>query len=161
LDSVFILTMDKSFYFALPLNEEAHRAMYGIENYLLDDADPNSETIDFACAVIVLPTDKQLLDHKDILKESFDESVQTNEEYYDMVMEVIEGVGVKTTSTRGEYLRMVGTTMTWNLTLRKDYLPPWSLIFFTRDQGPKIVPPAEFGTELITTYFGVGQKASR
>jgi hypothetical protein len=153
--------MDKSVYFALPLNEEAHRAMYALENYLLHDADPNSEAVDFDCAVIVFPTDKQLQYYKDIQKEDFDESVQSNKDYYDMVKEVIEGVGVKTTSTRAEYLRMIGTTMTWNLTLRKDYLPPWNLIFFTRYHGPKIVPPTEFGTELITTYFGVGQKASR
>jgi hypothetical protein len=153
--------MDKLFYFALPLNEEGHRAMYGLENYLLHDANPNSETVDFDCAVIVFPTDKQLQYHKDIQKEDFDESVQSNKEYYDMVKEAIENVGVKTTSTRGEYLRMIGTTMTWNLILRNDYLPPWNLIFFTRDLGPKIVPPAEFGTELIITYFGVGQKASR
>lgn len=153
--------MDKSFYFALPLNEEAHRTMYGLENYLLHDTGANSETVDFDCAVIVFPTDKQLQYHKDIQKEDFDESVQSNKEYYDMVKEVIEGLGVRTTLTRGEYLSMIGTTMTWNLFLRKDYLPPWNLIFFTRDSGPKIVPPAEFGTELITTYFGVGQKASR
>ncbi len=127
----------------------------------MSDADPNSETIDFDCAVIVFPTDKQLQYHKDIQKEDFDESVQSNKEYYDMVREVIEGAGVKTTSTRGEYLRMIGTTMTWNLILRKDYLPPWNLIFFTRDQGPRIIPPAEFGLELVTTYFRAGQKASR
>ena len=153
--------MDKSFYFALPLKKEAHGAIYGLENYLLRDAEPNSETIDFDCAVIVFPTDKQLQDHKNIQKEDFDESIQSNKGYYDMIRELIEGAGVKTTSTRGEYLRMIGTTMTWNLILRKDYLPPWNLIFFTRDHGPKIVSPAEFGTELITTYFSVGPKASR
>jgi hypothetical protein len=148
--------MDKSFYFVLPLNEDAHRAMYGLENYLSHDADPNSETVNFDCAVIVFPTGKQIQYYKDMLKEDFYESVKSNNEYYDMVKEVIESAGVKTTSTRGEYLRMIGTNMTWNLILRKDYLPPWNLIFFTRDHGPKIVPPSEFGTELITTYFGVG-----
>lgn len=153
--------MDKSFYFVLPLNEDAHRAMYGLENYLSQDPDPNSETVNFDCAVIVFPTDKQYKYHKDILKEDFDESVQSSNEYNDMVKEVIESAGVKTISTRGEYLRMIGTNMTWNLILRKDYLPPWNLIFFTRDHGPKIILPAEFGIELITAYFGVGQKVIR
>lgn len=153
--------MDKSFYFVLPLNEDAHRAMYGLENYLSQDPDPNSETVNFDCAVIVFPTDKQYKYHKDILKDDFDESVQSSNEYNDMVKEVIESAGVKTVSTRGEYLRMIGTNMTWNLILRKDYLPPWNLIFFTRDHGPKIIPPAEFGIELITSYFGVGQKVIR
>ena len=153
--------MDKSFYFVLPLNEDAHRVMYGLENYLSQDADLNSETVNFDCAVIVFPTEKQYKYHKDILNEDFDESVQSSNEYNDMVKEVIESAGVKTISTRGEYLRMIGTNMTWNLMLRKDYLPPWNLIFFTRDHGPKIIPPAEFGIELITAYFGVGQKVIR
>jgi len=153
--------MDKSFYFALPLNEEAHRAMYGLENYLLDDHHPNAETVDLDCAIIVFPTDKQLQYRKEIQKEDFDESVQSNTEYYDMIREKLETVGIKSISTRAEYLRLIGSTKTWNLTLRKDYLPPWNLVFFTRDQGPKIVSPAEFGTEMITKYFYAGQKISK
>ncbi|MBS1507807.1 MAG: hypothetical protein JSS79_14285 [Bacteroidetes bacterium] len=152
--------MDKSFYFALPLNEDAHRAKYGLESYLLDDFKPNSEIVDFDCAIIVFPTDKQLQHHKEIQQEYFDESVQCNRDYYDMIREKIETVGVKTISTRGEYLRLIGEKKTWNLTLRKDYLPPWNLVFFTRNQRPKIISPAEFGTELVASYFNAGQQAS-
>src|SRR6186997_1147932 len=122
--------MDKSFYFALPLNEEAHQRMYRLENYLSDDHQANSDTVDVDCAIIVFPTDKQLHYHREIQKEDFDESVQNNKEYYDMVREIIETVGIKTISTCSEYLILIGTNKTWNLMLRKDYLPPWNLIFF-------------------------------
>jgi hypothetical protein len=152
--------MEESFYFALPLDNEAHRAVYGLENYILEDDHRSSVTVDIDCAIIVFPTDKQLQFHKDIQKENFDDMVRSNREYYDMVREMIEAVGVKTISTQGEYLKLIGKSTKWNLTLRKDYLPPWNLIFFTRDHGPKIIPPAELSTELITTYFSAGQKAS-
>ena len=153
--------MDKSFYFALPLDDGTHPAIYGLENYLLEDSHPNSEIIDFDCAIIVFPSDKQPQYLQEIEKDDFEETVQSNKEYYDMVREMIETSGVKAIPTKGEYLRLIGNLEEWNLTLRKDYLPQWNLIFFKRDQGPKIVPPAELGKEMITKYFNLGQKASR
>lgn len=153
--------MDKSFYFVQPLNNDANRAIYALENYLLDNDYPNSETVDFDCAIIVFPSDKQLEYHRKIQKEDFDETIHINKAYYEMVKEMLENRGVKTISTTEEYLRLKGESKTWNMTLRKEYLPPWNLVFFTKNQEPMIVPPADLRNVLITKYFNTGQRTSR
>jgi len=147
--------MEESFYFALPLDKDAHQASYGIESYLTDLRDSKADTFDFDCAIIVFPTTNQIEYFRTVLKEDFDETISENSKAYDMIRRWIELKGVRVVSVTSECLELIGTRRTWNLTLRKENLPPWNLIFFKTDKEPIIVPPADFDDKLTVEYFNV------
>ena len=149
--------MEKAFYFALPLNKEAHQAAYGIENYLSDIKNHMADTFDFDCAIIVFPTTSQIEYFRTVLNKDFDETMAENTKYHASVRKWIESNRVRVVSVTSECLELVGRSQTWNLMLREENLPPWNLIFFKTDKEPIIVPPADFGDKLTTQYFNLSK----
>lgn len=149
--------MEKAFYFTLPLDSEAHKAAYGIENYLSDKKNPTADTFNFDCAIIVLPRPSQIEYFRTVFNEEFDDIMAENTKYYANVRRWIEFNQVRVVSVTSEYLELVGKSQTWNLMLRKENLPPWNLIFFKTDKEPMIVPPADFANKLTTEYFNLSK----
>lgn len=145
--------MEESFYFALPLTNDAHQMMYGLENYITETEDFQADVFNFDCAIIVFPTTDQIGHLQHILKELFDETMSDNTKYYDMVRKMIESNGIPVVSVTRECIKLTGTSRSWNMILRKEHLPPWNLIFFKAEKEPLIVPPADLSDSLIKEYF--------
>ena len=150
-------SMEEAFYFALPLDKEAHKAAFWIENYLSDIKNPMADTFDFDCAIIIFPTTSQIEYFRAVLDKDFNDTMAQITKYYATVRRLIESNRVIVVSVTNEYLELVGRSQTWNLTLRKENLPAWNLIFFKTDKEPAIVPPAGFGDKLTTEYFNVSK----
>src|SRR5688500_662038 len=101
-DSCVDIIRSDSFYFALPLDEGLYKARYRLDNYLAQVMDSSVQTIDFDCAVIINPTNGQIAQLKEILKQDFDENIRVNTRHSEAVGCIIESHGIPTLKATGQ-----------------------------------------------------------
>lgn len=77
--------------------------------------------------------------------------------YQGIALEMIGSAGIKSITTKGRFLKLIGENKTWNLDIRKKNLPAWNLIFFNRNKEPEIISTIDLTTKQIVDYFDVAQ----
>lgn len=129
---------------------------FKLESYLTKDKieNKNFEIIDFDCAILIYPTSDQIDQmKKEYGEEAFYTVADDNSWYQEQAIGMIDSVGVKKTTVKGQFLKLKGRQMTWDLDIRKKNLPTWNLIFFKTDKGPKIISTVDLTVDEVKKYF--------
>jgi len=147
-DSCIDIIESDTFYFALPLDGQ-HKVMYRLEDYLIQVIDSRIQTIDFNCAVVVTPTNKQI----DKLRKDFNENLEINTKHSEAVICMIESKGIPALAATGQFIRFIGKDRTWDLDIRKDTFPDWKFILFKETGEPVILPSLYMTIEEVEQYF--------
>ena len=140
-------------YFALTLDE--YKTLYKLETYLATIEDSTAEIVDFDCAILIYPTEQQIEEMKAIQGEYFYSVDEENNLRHKAAIRMIDSIGIKTVTTKAQYLRLKGRDKTWNLDIRKEMLPSWNLIFFRTTKEPKVLPVISLTTDQVSRYFGI------
>jgi hypothetical protein len=133
-----------------------YESYFKLESYLTKDNIENIklEIIDFDCAILIYPTVEQIDEmKKEYGEEDFYTVADDNSWYQGQAIGIIDSVGVKKTTARGQFLRLQGKQATWDLDIRKKNLPTWNLIFFKTDKEPKIVSTVDLTVDEVKEYF--------
>lgn len=133
-----------------------YESFFNLQSYFTEEKieDKNFEIIDFDCAILIYPTNAQI----DKMKKEFGEEefytiADDNNWYQGQAIELIDSVGIKKIMLKGQFLKLIGRQMNWDLDLRKKNLPSWNLIFFKTDKEPKIVSTMDMTVEEVHDYF--------
>lgn len=151
-----------SFYYALPLplDEFSYKSMYRTENYITERTDSKVQTIAFDCAVVVNPSEDQILNLKkaigdDInIRNDIDKSTIISAKHSEAVRCMIESKGIRTLEATGQFISFVSEKRIWNLNVRKDSIPDWKYIFYKEGKEPLILPSLMLTVEDVEQYFG-------
>ncbi len=141
-----------SFYFALP-DYGQYKAMYRLEDYLTQVIDSSVQMIDFNCAVVITPTNKQIDELREILGQDFNENLKINTRHSEAVRCMIESKGIPALAATGQFLRFIGKDRTWDLDIRKDTFPDWKFILFKEKSEPMILLSLYMTIEEVEQYF--------
>lgn len=129
---------------------------FNIESYLTRQSFESlkPEIIDIDCAILIYPTPEQLNEmKKESDEQDFYAAADDNNWYQVQAIEMIDSAGVKKTIVSGRFLRLIGKQKTWDLDVRKKYLPSWNLIFFKTDKEPKVVSTVDLTFDEVREYF--------
>jgi hypothetical protein len=129
-----------------------------IDSYLVDD--PLLDTADFhlidiTCAILVLPSEKQIELMEKEYGEDFSTIADDNGFYQAHAMEVLDSIGITTViASNRRYLRLVdGNGREWTLDIRQKGAPGWNLIFHSVNRKPKVVSSIDVNSQLVLDYF--------
>lgn len=156
-DSVTTTTMDaNSEIMTVDTTSFNYDSYFKLESYLSKDNIKNSkfEIIDFDCAILIYPTVEQIDEmKKEEGEEDFYIGADDSNWYQAQAIYMIDSVGIKKTTARGQFLRLKGKQETWELNIRKKNLPTWNLIFFKTDKEPKIISTVDLTVDEVKKYF--------
>jgi hypothetical protein len=149
-------TMEKV-YTAATLDE--YQAMYSVQSYITTQEDESkTEMIDFDCAILIYPTDRQVEEMKKAMgEEDFYIVADDNNCYQATVIDLIDSLNIMKVTANGTYLRLKGISESWTLDIRKDNLPTWNLILFKRSKEPEIAPTVGCTIEYVRDYFEIAE----
>ena len=112
------------------------------------------ETIDFDCAIIIYPSERQIAEMtKEYGEDDFSTVADDNQFYQAQAIELIDSVGIKKQTVSRQFLRLIGKDKTWDLDIRKKDLKPWNIIFFKRTKEPMIVSSIDLTIDQVKSYF--------
>lgn len=130
-----------------------------LESYLSRNKIKNDifETIDFDCAILIYPTDRQIENMKQEYGEDDFYTIADDNEYYQgqAIEYVIDSLGIKKVTASKQFLRLKGITKTWDLDIRKKNLPAWNIIFFKTTKSPEIISAIDLTVEQTKKYFEI------
>lgn len=155
-DSVTTITEDaKSETTTVDTTSYDYDSYFKLDSYLTKDRieNKNFEIINFDCAILIYPTVDQIDEMKKEYGEDFYTIADDNSWYQGQAIGMIDSVGIKKTTARGQFLRLKGKQETWDLDIRKKNLPTWNLIFFKTDREPKIISTVDLTVDEVKKYF--------
>jgi hypothetical protein len=136
--------------------EEYKEMYYNLQSYLTDADSPNTETIDFDCAILIFPTEEQIERmKKDYKEEDFYIVADDNNWYQSKAIDIIDSLGVKQITAKERYIKLKGENKTWTLDIRRDNLPSWNLIFFKRTKDPQVISTVDLTPEATRDFFEI------
>ncbi len=130
--------------------------IYKLESYIEKSKIDNSklQNINFDCAILIYPTDRQISEMK---KEQGEESFYTvaddNMYYQGTAIGLLDSLKIKTITAEKTYLKLTGEKNSWTLNLRKKGLPAWNLILFKKDKEPQVISTVGINENQICEYF--------
>lgn len=127
-----------------------------LESYLskIEIKNSNFEVIDFDCAILIYPTDRQIEEMKKENGEDDFYTIADDSQYYQgTAIRIIDSIGIKTITASKQFLRLKGKDKSWDLDIRKKNLPAWNIIFFKRTKEPKIISAIDLTVEQTKQFF--------
>ena len=137
-----------------------YESLFKLESYLTNNVtvDTSLQIIDYDCAILIYPNDKQIEEMKKTEgEENFYTAADDANWYQGLAIGTMDSVGVKQISASGQFLRLRGKSRTWDLDVRKKNFPPWNLIFFKRDKEPEIISTVDLTTQKVKEYFEIAR----
>jgi hypothetical protein len=135
-------------------DENNFESYINLENYTVADADSaNIQSINFNCAVVVNPTDDQV---QSMEKEYGDDFATMADDYSFYQSEAIikfDSAKVKVVDAEKRFVKLIGTSRSWILDLRKDGAPEWNIILFNIDKEPQVSSAIDITYEKVGEYF--------
>ncbi len=132
---------------------------YGkLESYLskIKIKDGSFEAVDFDCAILIYPNDRQIDEMKKENGEDNFYTIADDSQYYQgTAIGIIDSIGIKTITASKQFLRLVGNNRTWDIDIRKKNLPAWNIIFFKRTKEPQIISAIDLTVEQTKQFFEI------
>lgn len=114
------------------------------------------EIVDFDCAILIFPNDKQIEELKKVNGgDDFYTIADDNQYYQGTAIGIIDSIGIKTITVSKQFLRLIGNNKTWDLDIRKKDLPAWNIIFFKKTKEPQIISTIDLTAEQAKHYFEI------
>lgn len=127
-----------------------------LESYLSKIKFKNNsfEVIDFDCAILIYPTDRQIEEMKKKNGENDFYTIADDCQYYQgTAIGIIDSIGIKTITASKQFLRLKGNDKSWDLDIRKKNLPAWNIILFKRSKEPQIISAIDLTVEQTKQFF--------
>jgi hypothetical protein len=125
-----------------------------LNNYAVTDADTsNIESINFNCALIVNPTPEQVENLVTTYGDDFSTMADDYTFYQSEAIVKFDSAKVKVVNAEKRFVRLIGSSRTWVLDLRKDGAPEWNIILFNIEKEPQVSSAIDVTYEKVGQYF--------
>lgn len=151
-------TTDNSATLTVDTTQFEYKDYQKLESYLSNAkvSDSSFEVVEFDCAILVYPTERQIDEMKKETGEDDFYTIADDCQYYQGVaIGIIDSIGIKTITASKQFLRLKGNDKTWDLDIRKKNLPAWNIIFFKTTKEPKIISTIDLTAEQAKRFFEI------
>jgi hypothetical protein len=125
-----------------------------LDNYTVTDADTsNIQSINFNCAVIVNPTEEQVQSMEKEYGDDFPTMADDYNFYQSEALVKFDSAKVKVVNAEKRFLKLIGSSRSWILDLRKDGAPEWNIILFNVEKQPQVSSAIDVTYERVGEYF--------
>jgi hypothetical protein len=125
-----------------------------LNNYTVTDAaTSNIQSINFNCAVIVNPTEDQVQSMEKEYGDDFSTMADDYSFYQSEAIVKFDSAKVKVVNAEKRFVRLIGSSRSWILDLRKDGAPEWNIILFNIEKEPQVSSAIDVTYEKVGEYF--------